>query len=200
MQGECEPQGLAQEQCRACCRVSPAAFLMHHCDVPFRAVQPQQPQMFGEELPDMREGERPSPARRKRQPSMSETMPLYTLCREDLESMDKEVRAVATGLRLLAQVCLSSPERPGLTVPSSCTQRWPARAPRQLGLGTGHGVSPLHPTLDLMALSGEASHRCGEAWVPLAPVGRARMPWGQTGTSCWKSRAPLRPGLPLAAQ
>nr|XP_027791095.1 RNA polymerase II subunit A C-terminal domain phosphatase isoform X1 [Marmota flaviventris] len=57
----------------------------------FRAVQPQQPQMFGEELPDVRDGERPSPARRKRQPSMSETMPLYTLCREDLESMDKEV-------------------------------------------------------------------------------------------------------------
>ncbi|XP_027791096.2 RNA polymerase II subunit A C-terminal domain phosphatase isoform X3 [Marmota flaviventris] len=56
-----------------------------------RAVQPQQPQMFGEELPDVRDGERPSPARRKRQPSMSETMPLYTLCREDLESMDKEV-------------------------------------------------------------------------------------------------------------
>nr|XP_057903350.1 RNA polymerase II subunit A C-terminal domain phosphatase [Doryrhamphus excisus]XP_057903351.1 RNA polymerase II subunit A C-terminal domain phosphatase [Doryrhamphus excisus] len=31
------------------------------------------------------------PARRERQPSMSETMPLYTLCKEDLESMDKEV-------------------------------------------------------------------------------------------------------------
>ncbi|XP_051925875.1 RNA polymerase II subunit A C-terminal domain phosphatase [Hippocampus zosterae] len=30
-------------------------------------------------------------SRRKRQPSMSETMPLYTLCKEDLESMDKEV-------------------------------------------------------------------------------------------------------------
>ncbi|XP_017276555.1 RNA polymerase II subunit A C-terminal domain phosphatase [Kryptolebias marmoratus] len=35
--------------------------------------------------------EQPGPSRRKRQPSMSETMPLYTLCREDLESMDKEV-------------------------------------------------------------------------------------------------------------
>ncbi|XP_037549341.1 RNA polymerase II subunit A C-terminal domain phosphatase [Nematolebias whitei] len=34
--------------------------------------------------------EQPGPSRRKRQPSMSETMPLYTLCREDLESMDKE--------------------------------------------------------------------------------------------------------------
>ncbi|XP_061671487.1 RNA polymerase II subunit A C-terminal domain phosphatase [Syngnathoides biaculeatus] len=31
------------------------------------------------------------PSRRKRQLSMSETMPLYTLCKEDLESMDKEV-------------------------------------------------------------------------------------------------------------
>ncbi|KAL0165686.1 hypothetical protein M9458_037530, partial [Cirrhinus mrigala] len=34
--------------------------------------------------------EQPGPSRRKRQPSMSETMPLYTLCKEDLESMDKE--------------------------------------------------------------------------------------------------------------
>lgn len=35
--------------------------------------------------------EQPGPSRRERQPSMSETMPLYTLCKEDLESMDKEV-------------------------------------------------------------------------------------------------------------
>uniref|UniRef100_H3D945 RNA polymerase II subunit A C-terminal domain phosphatase n=1 Tax=Tetraodon nigroviridis TaxID=99883 RepID=H3D945_TETNG len=35
--------------------------------------------------------EQPGPSRRKRQLSMSETMPLYTLCKEDLESMDKEV-------------------------------------------------------------------------------------------------------------
>lgn len=47
--------------------------------------------MFGEELPEAQDGEQPGPARRKRQPSMSETMPLYTLCKEDLESMDKEV-------------------------------------------------------------------------------------------------------------
>lgn len=33
----------------------------------------------------------PGPSRRKRQPSMSDMMPLYTLCKEDLESMDKEV-------------------------------------------------------------------------------------------------------------
>ncbi|XP_054316839.1 RNA polymerase II subunit A C-terminal domain phosphatase isoform X2 [Pongo pygmaeus] len=57
----------------------------------FRAVPPPQPQMFGEELPDAQDGEQPGPSRRKRQPSMSETMPLYTLCKEDLESMDKEV-------------------------------------------------------------------------------------------------------------
>lgn len=50
--------------------------------------------MFGEELPESQDGEQPGPARRKRQPSMSETMPLYTLCKEDLESMDKEVRMV----------------------------------------------------------------------------------------------------------
>ncbi|XP_034560367.1 RNA polymerase II subunit A C-terminal domain phosphatase isoform X2 [Notolabrus celidotus] len=35
--------------------------------------------------------EQPGPSRRKRQLSMSETMPLYTLCKEDLERMDKEV-------------------------------------------------------------------------------------------------------------
>lgn len=35
--------------------------------------------------------EQPGSSRRERQPSMSETMPLYTLCKEDLESMDKEV-------------------------------------------------------------------------------------------------------------
>lgn len=57
----------------------------------FRAVQPHQQQMFGEELPESQDGEQPGPARRKRQPSMSEAMPLYTLCKEDLESMDKEV-------------------------------------------------------------------------------------------------------------
>ncbi|KAK1880876.1 RNA polymerase II subunit A C-terminal domain phosphatase, partial [Dissostichus eleginoides] len=37
-----------------------------------------------------RDDEQPGPSRRKRQPSMSETMPLYTLCKEDLESMDRE--------------------------------------------------------------------------------------------------------------
>ncbi|XP_026974621.1 RNA polymerase II subunit A C-terminal domain phosphatase isoform X2 [Sagmatias obliquidens] len=57
----------------------------------FRAVQPHHQQMFGEDLPANQDGEQPGPSRRKRQPSMSETMPLYTLCKEDLESMDKEV-------------------------------------------------------------------------------------------------------------
>ncbi|XP_038627154.1 RNA polymerase II subunit A C-terminal domain phosphatase isoform X3 [Tachyglossus aculeatus] len=58
----------------------------------FRVVQPHQQQLFGgeEELPANQDGEQPGPSRRKRQPSMSETMPLYTLCKEDLESMDKE--------------------------------------------------------------------------------------------------------------
>lgn len=55
----------------------------------FRAAQPQQ--MFGGAAPDACDGEQPGPSRRKRQPSMSETMPLYTLCKEDLESMDREV-------------------------------------------------------------------------------------------------------------
>uniref|UniRef100_A0A2D4NB36 FCP1-like phosphatase C-terminal domain-containing protein n=1 Tax=Micrurus spixii TaxID=129469 RepID=A0A2D4NB36_9SAUR len=56
----------------------------------FRAVQPHQ-QLFDEEEVPASENEEPGPSRRKRQPSMSETMPLYTLCKEDLESMDKEV-------------------------------------------------------------------------------------------------------------
>uniref|UniRef100_H0XQT5 RNA polymerase II subunit A C-terminal domain phosphatase n=1 Tax=Otolemur garnettii TaxID=30611 RepID=H0XQT5_OTOGA len=68
----------------------PGALPVHQEPSSFRAVPPQQ-QMFGEELPDARDGEQPGPSRRKRQPSMSETMPLYTLCKEDLESMDKEV-------------------------------------------------------------------------------------------------------------
>lgn len=69
----------------------PPGLPIHREPASFRAVLPHQQQMFGEELPDARDGEQPGPARRKRQPSMSETMPLYTLCKEDLESMDKEV-------------------------------------------------------------------------------------------------------------
>ncbi|XP_059562418.1 RNA polymerase II subunit A C-terminal domain phosphatase isoform X4 [Myotis daubentonii] len=69
----------------------PGSLQIHTGHSSFRAVQPHQQQMFGEELPDNPDGEQPGPSRRKRQPSMSETMPLYTLCKEDLESMDKEV-------------------------------------------------------------------------------------------------------------
>ncbi|KAK6323868.1 hypothetical protein J4Q44_G00062070 [Coregonus suidteri] len=43
--------------------------------------------------PSSRDEEQPGPScrRRERQPSMSETNPLYTFCKEDLDSMDKEV-------------------------------------------------------------------------------------------------------------
>ncbi|KAM5158466.1 RNA polymerase II subunit A C-terminal domain phosphatase [Mantella aurantiaca] len=77
MQSPCQPLGLA----------------VHGEHSSFRVVQPNQEQMFDdEELPtENAEEEQSGPARRKRQPSMSETMPLYTLCKEDLESMDKEV-------------------------------------------------------------------------------------------------------------
>ncbi|KAG2465209.1 CTDP1 phosphatase, partial [Polypterus senegalus] len=56
-----------------------------------RVVQPYQ--ALGEEAlhDSSMDDDQPGPSRRKRQPSMSETMPLYTLCKEDLESMDKEV-------------------------------------------------------------------------------------------------------------
>ncbi|NWR09122.1 CTDP1 phosphatase, partial [Paradoxornis webbianus] len=58
----------------------------------FRVVQPHQQQMFeDDDLLASENEEQPGPSKRKRQPSMSETMPLYTLCKEDLESMDKEV-------------------------------------------------------------------------------------------------------------
>ncbi|XP_051826519.1 RNA polymerase II subunit A C-terminal domain phosphatase isoform X1 [Antechinus flavipes] len=71
---------------------SPVTLPVHGEHSSFRVVQPHQQQMFGEELPTSQdEDEQPGPSRRKRQPSMSETMPLYTLCKEDLESMDKEV-------------------------------------------------------------------------------------------------------------
>ncbi|XP_055272861.1 RNA polymerase II subunit A C-terminal domain phosphatase isoform X1 [Moschus berezovskii] len=69
----------------------PPSALPHAGPSSFRAVQPRPQQVFGDDLPDSQDGEQPGPSRRKRQPSMSETMPLYTLCKEDLESMDKEV-------------------------------------------------------------------------------------------------------------
>uniref|UniRef100_A0A8C0KRQ1 RNA polymerase II subunit A C-terminal domain phosphatase n=1 Tax=Canis lupus dingo TaxID=286419 RepID=A0A8C0KRQ1_CANLU len=68
----------------------PGSLAVHTEHSSFRVVQPPR-QMLAQELPDSRPGEQPGPSGRKRQPSMSETMPLYTLCKEDLESMDKEV-------------------------------------------------------------------------------------------------------------
>uniref|UniRef100_A0A8C8IMG2 RNA polymerase II subunit A C-terminal domain phosphatase n=1 Tax=Oncorhynchus tshawytscha TaxID=74940 RepID=A0A8C8IMG2_ONCTS len=46
--------------------------------------------------PSSGDEEQPGPScrRRERQPSMSETNPLYTFCKEDLDSMDKEVRNI----------------------------------------------------------------------------------------------------------
>ncbi|XP_078072967.1 RNA polymerase II subunit A C-terminal domain phosphatase [Mustelus asterias] len=74
----------------------PVTLSVHGEQSSFRVVQPHQHQMLDEdELPNSAQSEeKPGPSRagaRKRQPSMSETMPLYTLCKEDLESMDKEV-------------------------------------------------------------------------------------------------------------
>ncbi|GCC23764.1 hypothetical protein chiPu_0002162 [Chiloscyllium punctatum] len=74
----------------------PVTLSVHGEQSSFRVVQPHQHQVIDEdELPNSSQSEeKPGPSRagaRKRQPSMSETMPLYTLCKEDLESMDKEV-------------------------------------------------------------------------------------------------------------
>ncbi|XP_030067799.1 RNA polymerase II subunit A C-terminal domain phosphatase isoform X2 [Microcaecilia unicolor] len=57
----------------------------------FRVVQPHEELIFDEEMAAGEDEVQPGPSKRKRQPSMSETMPLYTMCKEDLESMDKEV-------------------------------------------------------------------------------------------------------------
>ncbi|XP_006897290.1 PREDICTED: RNA polymerase II subunit A C-terminal domain phosphatase [Elephantulus edwardii] len=69
----------------------PSSLPVHGEHTSFRVVQPLQQQLFDEEVRENPDEEQPGPSRRKRQPSMSETMPLYTLCKEDLESMDKEV-------------------------------------------------------------------------------------------------------------
>ncbi|NXC51057.1 CTDP1 phosphatase, partial [Penelope pileata] len=70
---------------------APIALPVHGEHSSFRVVQPHEQQIFEEDLPVTETEEQPGPSKRKRQPSMSETMPLYTLCKEDLESMDKEV-------------------------------------------------------------------------------------------------------------
>lgn len=75
---------------------APVKLPVHGEQSSFRVVQPHQHHILDEdELPNSGQSdEKPGPSRpagRKRQPSMSETMPLYTLCKEDLESMDKEV-------------------------------------------------------------------------------------------------------------
>ncbi|XP_010156569.1 PREDICTED: RNA polymerase II subunit A C-terminal domain phosphatase, partial [Eurypyga helias] len=85
----------AQTSCQSMYIQSPAppvALPVHGEHSSFRVVEPHQQQMFEEDdLPAGENEEQPGPSKRKRQPSMSETMPLYTLCKEDLESMDKEV-------------------------------------------------------------------------------------------------------------
>ncbi|KAM6422343.1 RNA polymerase II subunit A C-terminal domain phosphatase [Rhynochetos jubatus] len=85
----------AQASCQSMYIQSPAPPItlpVHGEHSSFRVVQPHQQQMFEEDdLPANENEEQPGPSKRKRQPSMSETMPLYTLCKEDLESMDKEV-------------------------------------------------------------------------------------------------------------
>ncbi|XP_041104483.1 RNA polymerase II subunit A C-terminal domain phosphatase-like [Polyodon spathula] len=69
----------------------PITLPVHGEQSSFRVVQPHQ-HLGEEELQCSRlDDEQPGPSRRERQPSMSESMPLYTLCKEDLESMDKEV-------------------------------------------------------------------------------------------------------------
>ncbi|XP_048849158.1 RNA polymerase II subunit A C-terminal domain phosphatase [Brienomyrus brachyistius] len=67
---------------------SAAPLPLHMAQSSFRPAHPPAQQ---DRAPPSQDDEQPGPSRRKREPSMSETMPLYTLCKEDLESMDKEV-------------------------------------------------------------------------------------------------------------
>lgn len=69
-------------------RTNNEACLCVHVYVFFRGASDRQP---AETAGSSQDEEQPGPSRRERQLSMSETMPLYTLCKEDLESMDKEV-------------------------------------------------------------------------------------------------------------
>lgn len=62
--------------------------LINYSFFPFRDLRFLQQDVDNSRADD----EQPAPSRRKRQPSLSETMPLYTLCKEDLDSMDREVR------------------------------------------------------------------------------------------------------------
>ncbi|XP_075388680.1 RNA polymerase II subunit A C-terminal domain phosphatase isoform X2 [Tenrec ecaudatus] len=71
--------------------VPPSSLAPHGEHSSFRVVEPHQQQMGDGEPRAHPTEEQPGPSRRKRQPSMSEAMPLYTLCKEDLERMDKEV-------------------------------------------------------------------------------------------------------------
>ncbi|XP_036422949.1 RNA polymerase II subunit A C-terminal domain phosphatase [Colossoma macropomum] len=72
-----------------------SSYLQPHRTLPGQEVHSNLRSNLGsqqqEEVDSSNQDEKPEPSRRKRQPSMSETMPLYTLCKEDLESMDKEV-------------------------------------------------------------------------------------------------------------
>ncbi|KAK2830088.1 hypothetical protein Q5P01_018019 [Channa striata] len=70
-------------------QVSGSLLLSDHREQPVLRGTSKTPQ--DDVLGSSQDDEQPGPSRRKRQPSMSETMPLYTLCKEDLESMDKEV-------------------------------------------------------------------------------------------------------------
>lgn len=74
--------------CHACYMSLSLVSVIADCLFRLKQGSPQQEEVDG----PSQDNEKPEPSRRKRQPSMSETMPLYTLCKEDLESMDKEVR------------------------------------------------------------------------------------------------------------
>ncbi|XP_061573448.1 RNA polymerase II subunit A C-terminal domain phosphatase isoform X3 [Cololabis saira] len=89
------------------------------------------------------DGDQPGPSRRKRQPSMSESLPLYTLCKEDLDSMDKEVDD------MLGEESDNEAEDPGKEVPGPEEQQpGPGPGPRPgPGPGPGPGLVPPVPAV-----------------------------------------------------
>ncbi|RVE66414.1 hypothetical protein OJAV_G00107100 [Oryzias javanicus] len=95
----------------------------------------------------VQDGEQAGPSRRRRQPSMSETMPLYTLCKEDLESMDREVDDIL-GEESDNESEGRGRERPGSEDTAAEEQRRPPD-----GYTLGGGVLPPNPEEKLLIAS-----------------------------------------------
>ncbi|CAB1350962.1 unnamed protein product [Coregonus sp. 'balchen'] len=101
--------------------------------------------------PSSRDEEQPGPScrRRERQPSMSETNPLYTFCKEDLDSMDKEHMACGLSDRLRngpANVVITDLQYAPIERQVLSSYRDGERTERGAGLSILHHLSCLNRT------------------------------------------------------